>query len=122
MSIDFITGMVFGVIICIIIGHVLLHIAQRRIDRLMKQLFVNVKETVDKLTVPVRVELQNGIFYIYRVKDNSFLVQGATMAEIREKVQVIAKDMHVYIAEGDDDVIRALKNTDTNAGLEADRV
>ena len=120
MNIDFMLGVLIGIAISIIIGNILLNIANSRVDRQIEKLFQELKEKVDNVAIPVRVELHNGIFFVYRVKDNTFLTQGANLAEIRENVQIIAKDMHVYIAEGDDDVIRALKNTDTM--LETDHV
>jgi MFS superfamily sulfate permease-like transporter len=113
MSIDFILGVLVGIAISIIIGNVLLTIANSRVDKQIEKLFQELKETTDNIAVPVRVESHNGIFFLYRIKDNTFLTQGADLAEIRENVQIIAKDMHVYVAEGDDDVIQALKNTDT---------
>ena len=59
--------------------------------------------------VPVRVELINGIFYVWSVHQNEFLAQGSTAEQLLDHLEKNMTAIHVHVVEGEPDVIKQLK-------------
>ena len=75
--------MVMGVIL--IVGLVIVwYILRRFNDRLEQQLAELVQELEDRI-IGLDVEVDNNQYFIYNTKDKSFICQGATAEEIKQK-------------------------------------
>jgi lipopolysaccharide export LptBFGC system permease protein LptF len=107
---EFVFGIVAGMIITAVIVNIAFRIATRRAEQQLEQLVEAVK-SLSANQIQARVEEQDGVFYVYRVDDNSFLAQGTTMAELRERIESRMKDAMVYVTEGDAEVLARLKAT-----------
>ena len=111
------TEFVFGIIAGMIITAVLVNIAWRMATRHDEQQVEQLVEAIKALSVAdlvqARVEESDGVFYIYRVDDDSFLAQGTTMAELKEHIESRMKDARVYVTQGDVAVLEKLKATAT---------
>lgn len=68
--------------------------------------------------VPVKVELINGVFYLWSIDRNEFLAQGATAEEIVNHLEKTMVDIHIHVVEGEPDVVRKLKFSMANKKLD----
>jgi len=112
--IEFVAGIIAGMIITAVIVNIALRVATRRAEQQLEQLAEAIK-TLSANQIQARVEEDNGVFYVYRVDDNSFLAQGTTMAELKERIESRMKDATVMVTEGDTDVLQRLRDTKTDA-------
>lgn len=116
---ELIVGIVFGMILALAAVYfyfrMVMNRAAENLDNLMQ-----VIERLQESIIHARVEEQDGVFYIYNTRDSSFLAQGTTVTEIRQRIEQRWQDVSVYVTEGDKDVIERLK--DTAVQVEADRV
>lgn len=117
--IEFVFGVIAGMIITAVLVNIAYRLATRQAEQEVEQLIGQIK-TVTANWIKARVEQDNGVFYVYRVDDNTFMAQGSTMAELKDKIEARWKEATVFVTEGDEHVLQSLKNTQTN--LEADRV
>jgi hypothetical protein len=111
-------GMIFGMCLALVAVYVYLRMvmvrAAQNLDDLM-QVIERLKESI----IHARVEEEDGVFYVYNTADQSFMAQGTTVAEIRQRIEQRWQDVSVYVTEGDQDVIERLRGT---AGpVQADR-
>jgi ribosome-binding ATPase YchF (GTP1/OBG family) len=104
-ALGFLVGIVAVYIVLKILSNIILNKLQSQLDNLDQEI-----ESLNRF-VQARVEEENGMFYIYNIKDNSFLAQGHSMQEIREKIESLNKGIVVTVTEGDDEVIKRLKET-----------
>lgn len=115
---ELIVGIIFGMCLALVVVYLYLRMVMLRaaenLDDLM-QVIERLKDTI----IQVRVEEQDGVFYIYNTQDSTFMAQGTSLAELHERIQQRWQDVSVYVTEGDKDVIERLKNTP--APVEADR-
>jgi hypothetical protein len=110
--IEFVFGVIAGMIITTVLVNIAFRLATRRAEQQIEQLAEAIK-TLSANQIQARVEEDNGVFYVYRVDDNSFLAQGNTMAELRERIESRMKNVMVYVTEGDAEVLARLKATAT---------
>jgi acetyl-CoA acetyltransferase len=76
-----------------------------------------VRAAVERAGVdPARVEQIDGVFYVYDARDGSFLAQGQTADELRDRIETRVKNAQVRITEGEESVLSLLK-----ANLESGR-
>ena len=103
-------GMIFGMCLALVVVYLYLRMvmlrAAQNLDDLM-QVIERLKESI----IHARVEEQDGVFYVYNTADQSFMAQGTTIAELRERIDQRWQDSQVLITEGDKDVIERLKGT-----------
>ena len=98
--------MIMGVIL--IIGLVVVWYMLRRFnDRLEQQLTDLVKELEDRI-IGLDVEVDNNQYFIYNSKDKSFICQGATAEEIKQKFLARCPGQNAYFAGGDERAIEYL--------------
>jgi hypothetical protein len=98
--------MIMGVIL--IIGLVVIwYILRRFNDRLEQQLTDLVKELEDRI-IGLDVEVDNNQYFIYNSKDKSFICQGATAEEIKQKFLARCPGQNAYFASGDERAIEYL--------------
>ena len=115
---ELIVGMVWGIALTCGILYLMVQRAMRRAEHNLERI-THVIERLKEDMILARVEEADGVFYIYKTEDSTFLAQGTTVAEIRERIEERWRDVHVYVTEGDQDVIERLKST--GAQVEADR-
>jgi len=107
---------VFGIIAGMMVTAVLVSIAYRMAVRRAEQQIENLSEAIKAFganLVQARVEEDNGVFYVYRVDDNSFLAQGTSIGELKERIESRLRDVMVHVTEGDPEVLARLKATNT---------
>lgn len=98
--------MAMGVIL--IIGLVVVwYILRRFNDRLEQQLEELVQELEDRI-IGLDVEVDNNQYFIYNTKDKSFICQGATAEEIKQKFLARCPGQNAYFAGGDERAIEYL--------------
>jgi hypothetical protein len=98
--------MIMGVIL--IVGLVVVwYILRRFNDRLEQQLEELVKELEDRI-IGLDVEVDNNQYFIYNTKDKSFICQGATAEEIKQKFLARCPGQNAYFASGDERAIEYL--------------
>jgi hypothetical protein len=113
--IEFLLGAAVGVIIGYVVLRILVHIALSRAERELG-LLARAVEIYEAATIPARVEHVNGVFYVYDTRDDSFLAQGDTVAELKSRIESRVKHARVLVTEGEESVLSLLK-----ADLESSR-
>jgi hypothetical protein len=108
--IEFVYGIIAGMIITAVLVNIAYRLATRRAEQQIEQLAEAIK-TLSANQIQARVEEDNGVFYVYRIDDNSFLAQGTSMAELKERIESRMKDARVFVTEGDPEVLSRLKAT-----------
>jgi hypothetical protein len=94
--------------IVLLVGLVVVWYLLRRInDRLEQQLEDLVQELEDRI-IGLDVEVDNNQYFIYNTKDKSFICQGATAEEIKERFLARCPNQNAYFAGGDERAIEYL--------------
>ena len=107
---DLIAGIAIGMVIAAGAGYFALKIAARRAEEDLARLF-HVIDKLKETMISARVEEHDGVFYIYNTEDDSFMAQGSTISELRERIEQRWKDAQVFVNEGDQSVIDRLRAT-----------
>ena len=115
---ELIIGVAAGIALTCWIFYFMIQRAMRRAENNLQRL-QHVIEHLQQGMILARVEEEDGVFYIYNTKDSTFMAQGTTVAEIRQRIEQRWQDVSVYVTEGDKDVIERLKST--SGPVEADR-
>ena len=112
--IEFLLGAVAGAIVGYMVLRILIHIALSRAEKELG-ILARAVEIYEAATIPARVEQIDGVFYVYDTRDDSFLAQGHSVAELRDRIQSRVKHARVLVTEGDESVVTLLK-TDLESG------
>jgi len=113
--IEFIVGAAAGAIIGYVVFRIMIHIAVSRAERELG-LLARAVEIYEASTIPARVEQIDGVFYVYDTRDDSFLAQGQTADELRNRIESRVKHARILVTEGEESVLSLLKS-----GLESSR-
>ena len=113
--IEVLIGAAAGAIIGYVVLRILLHIAVSRAEKELG-LLARAVEIYEASTIPARVELIQGVFYVYDTRDDSFLAQGQTVTELRSRIEARVKNARILVTEGEESVLSLLK-----ADLESSR-
>ena len=98
--------MIVGIIL--LVGLVVVwYILRRFNDRLEQQLAELVEELEDRL-IGLEVEVDNNQYFLYNIKDKSFVCQGATAEEIKQRFMARCPNQNAYFAGGDERAIEYL--------------
>jgi hypothetical protein len=98
--------MIVGVIL--IVGFVVVWYVLRRFnDRLEQQLAELVQELEDRI-IGLEVEVDNNQYFLYNIKDKSFVCQGATAQELKQRFMARCPNQNAYFAGGDERAIEYL--------------
>ena len=102
---DFLLGTLFGIIVCMWLGYIVLG---RLADMLIK---ANSQENLQgsELIIKARIEEVGGIFYVWDIATNEFVVQGRSVKEMQDKLS--NKQLQIKITDGEDAVIQRFKST-----------
>jgi hypothetical protein len=107
---DFVLGIIVGAFFFYIGLRIFLALIVKRIEDQLAELSQSVQGSFNNL-IEAKVEEHNGVFYIYNNKDQSFIVQGSTMKELREAIDAKFKGINITITHGDKDVLARLMST-----------
>lgn len=107
---DLLLGMMIGIGISVAITYIILDRAARRADEELTALIESIQEQ-QKNSISARVEEHDGVYYVYNIRDNSFLAQGSNLNELKDRIESRVKDVRVFVTEGDADVLQRLKST-----------
>ena len=113
--IEFLLGAAAGVIVGYVVLRILVHIAVRRTEKEL-ELLIRAVEIYQASTIPARVEQIDGVFYVYDTRDDSFLAQGHSVDELRDRIRSRVKHAKVLVTEGEESVLSLIKS-----GLESGR-
>jgi hypothetical protein len=103
---DFLLGMLVGVVFCVWLAYIVMG---RVADMLVNE--TNKKSPgTSELIIKARIEEFSGMFYIWNLANNEFVVQGRTVKEMQDKLS--DKRLQIRITDGDDAVIQRFKSTD----------
>ncbi len=108
----FFIGVVAGVVVTGILVDIAFRVAIKRAERQVEELAAAIN-ALSPPKIEARVEEQDGMFYVYRTDDNSFLAQGSNLDELRERIESRIRDARVFVTEGDAEVLARLKSTGT---------
>jgi len=113
--IEFLIGAAAGAIVGYVVLRILIHVALSRAERELA-LLTRAVEIYEAATIPARVEQIDGVFYVYDTRDDSFLAQGHSVAELRDRIRSRVKHARVLVTEGEESVLSLIKS-----GLESGR-
>ena len=102
----FITGMLTGIglTFCVIYLYIL---------RLVKKVMIEIDSQIDQVKnklMPVIIERINNQLFCYTEPDKQFICQGSDMAEIKNKFKERFPDMTAYLAGGEEELLKELRN------------
>ena len=106
-------GMIFGMCLALVVVYLYLRMVMLRAAQNLDDL-IQVIERLKESIIQARVEEEDGVFYVYNTEDQSFMAQGRTVAELRERIEQRWRDTQVLITEGDKEVIQRLRGTGTD--------
>ena len=113
--IEFLIGAAAGAVIGYVVLRILLFIAVSRAERELA-LLARAVEIYEAATISARVEQIDGVFYVYNTRDDSFLAQGHSVDELRDRIRSRVKHARVLVTEGEESVLSLIKS-----GLESGR-
>lgn len=58
--------------------------AKRNVENYINEVEGIVKNKIDEFTIPVVIELNNNVFYVYSKDSHEFMAQGSTRKELEE--------------------------------------
>jgi hypothetical protein len=98
--------MIAGIILMTVLA-VAWYILRRFNDRLEQQLTELVEELENRI-IGLDVEVDNNQYFLYNTLDKSFVCQGVTAQEIKEKFLARCPGQNAYFAGGDERAIQYL--------------
>jgi hypothetical protein len=98
--------MIAGIILLVGLA-VVWYILRQFNDRLEQQLTELVEELENRI-IGLDVEVDNNQYFLYNTQDKSFVCQGATAQEIKEKFLARCPGQNAYFASGDERAIQYL--------------
>jgi hypothetical protein len=98
--------MITGIILMTVLA-VVWYILRRFNDRLEQQLTELVEELENRI-IGLDVEVDNNQYFLYNTQDKSFVCQGATAQEIKQKFLARCPGQNAYFAGGDERAIEYL--------------
>ena len=98
--------MIVGVIL--MVGLVVVWYILRRFNNQLEQQLTELVEELESRIIGLDVEVDNNQYFIYNTKDKSFVCQGATAEEIKEKFLARCPNQNAYFAGGDERAIEYL--------------
>ena len=109
--IDLVAGIGIGIAITCWILWFMIRRAERRAMENIERL-LHVLDKLKEGQILARVEEEDGVFYVYNTEDDSFMAQGATISEIRDRIEQRWRDVQVFVTQGEQAVLDRLKATD----------
>ena len=102
---EIILGILLGMLLAIIMVYLYIRGLIREVIRELDEHI----ELAENTLMPVIVERMNGVIFCYSKENNQFICQGATVAEIREAFAKRYPDKTAYLAGGDEELVKELR-------------
>lgn len=113
---DIVLGLIVGATATFILGYVLLKIAERKAEDNLEKLLAVIQHLQTHMIL-ARVEEHQGVFYVYNVRDDSFMAQGVSIDELRERIEQRWPQADVSVTEGDQAVLERLRSTGKDVSI-----
>ena len=101
---EFLAGFVVGAVTFYLFASWFL---RRLISRALAE---DAQQSIALSVIRARVEQHDGMFYFYNNESNEFLVQGRSLSELIERLEVRQSGVTVQVVDGDKDTIANLKD------------
>jgi hypothetical protein len=98
--------MIAGIIL--MVGLVVVWYILRRFNDRLEQQLTELVEELENRIIGLDVEVDNNQYFLYNTQDKSFVCQGATAQEIKEKFLARCPGQNAYFAGGDERAIQYL--------------
>jgi hypothetical protein len=98
--------MIAGIIL--LVGLAVFWYVLRRVNDRLEQQLTELVEELENCIIGLDVEVDNNQYFLYNTKDKSFVCQGATAEEIKEKFLARCPGQNAYFAGGDERAIEYL--------------
>jgi CBS domain-containing protein len=100
-----ILGALVGMVLAVLLVYLYIRGLVREVVGELQQHF----ERVEASMLPVIVERHNGEIFCYGEEDKQFICQGHTLEEIRKAMKTRFPERVAYLAGGDEDLVRELR-------------
>jgi hypothetical protein len=84
-----------------------------RVDRMINEVINEAEENL----VGLDIEVDNGVYFCYNIKNKQFICRGNTVAEIRQAFQTRYPGKTAYLAGGDPAVVAEFKTELLKLGI-----
>jgi hypothetical protein len=98
--------MIAGIIL--VVGLIVVWYILRRFNDRLEQQFTELVEELENRIIGLEVEVDNNQYFLYNIKDKSFVCQGATAQELKERFMTRCPNQNAYFAGGDERAIEYL--------------
>ena len=92
----------------LMVGLVVVWYILRRFNDQLEQQLTELVEELENRIIGLDVEVDNNQYFLYNTQDKSFVCQGATAQEIKEKFLARCPGQNAYFASGDERAIQYL--------------
>jgi hypothetical protein len=92
----------------LMVGLVVVWYILRRFNDQLEQQLTELVEELENRIIGLDVEVDNNQYFLYNTQDKSFVCQGATAQEIKEKFLARCPGQNAYFAGGDERAIEYL--------------
>ena len=120
---DMLFGSILGFLAGILVSVLTIRwVARRLIDRIAESLAKDDEESSVK-EMKLKIEFDQNNYFMYNVTDGSFVVQGETIAQIRERLRERFPDYNATVVDGDPEAVAKLrKEIELNPDENSNRV
>lgn len=101
------TLLVFGVVLYVVMWLVAQWL--KRVNARLEAQLEAVKEAIESKFIQLDVEIDNGMYYCYNIKDHEFICQGATAREIKDAFDARYPDKVAILTNADREDLAELK-------------
>ena len=115
---DFWLDIILGVIIVAYVGLGIFYLWLRYVNRKLDAALANMLQQLEERIIPLEVELDNGQYYVYNQRDKQFICQGRDLAEIKAAMKLRFPERVAYLAGGDEDLVKELREQLVKAKVE----
>ncbi len=99
-------GAIFGVLITVLF---IRWMAQRMIQRLAELVAQSEQPVEDAKEIKLKLEFDQNNYFMYNVADGSFVVQGETIVQLRERLNKRFPNYNATVVDGDPEVLAKLR-------------
>ena len=121
---DMLVGSILGFLAGILVSVLAIRwVARRLIDRIAESLAKDDVEESSVKEMKLKIEFDQNNYFMYNVTDGSFVVQGETITQIRERLRERFPDYNATVVDGDPDAVAKLrKEIELNPDENSNRV
>lgn len=107
---DLLLGSFVGVLLGVFFTIVIIRWLAFRLIQHLANAVANTDQQVKKVKqIRLKIEFDQNNYFMYNVADGSFVVQGETIEQIRERLSLRYPDYDATVVEGDPDVMAKLR-------------